>query len=208
MSAIAVIVADGCSIRLSLNPAESDRSNTRFIIISSWRAQSADFPNPRPQKLLRRGQVEMARPIKIGLCPGAEYGPAKRWLPERFAEVAAAVSAQSPVQWTLFGTAGDHDNGAVIEGMLGPACVNRIGKTTLSQLIAELRECALLLTNDTGTMHLATLLDVPVVAVFGSTEPRLTGPLGSRTSCHSTSGGVQPLFPSRMPDRFSVYESD
>jgi heptosyltransferase-2 len=117
-------------------------------------------------------------PIKIGLCPGAEYGPAKRWLPERFAEVAAAVSAQSPVQWTLFGTAGDHESGAVIEGMLGPACVNRIGKTTLSQLIEELRECALLLTNDTGTMHLATLLDVPVVAVFGSTEPRLTGPLG------------------------------
>ncbi len=52
---------------------------------------------------------------KIGLCPGAEYGPAKRWLPERFAEVAVAVSAQRPVQWILFGTAGDAEIGATIE---------------------------------------------------------------------------------------------
>ena len=137
------------------------------------------LPDPGPATVPTPRANRNGAPVKIGLCPGAEYGPAKRWLPERFAEVAAAVSAQSPVQWILFGTAGDHEGGAVIEGMLGPACVNRIGKTTLSQLIEELRECTLLLTNDTGTMHLATLLDVPVVAVFGSTEPRLTGPLGS-----------------------------
>jgi ADP-heptose:LPS heptosyltransferase len=56
--------------------------------------------------------------------------------------------------------------------------VNRIGQTTIQQLIDELRECRLLLTNDTGTMHLASLLGVPVVAIFGSTEPRMTGPLG------------------------------
>jgi heptosyltransferase-2 len=115
---------------------------------------------------------------KLGLCPGAEYGPAKRWLPERFAEVASRVSAQRPVQWILFGTSADAEIGAVIEGSLGTNCINRIGETTLDQLIAELRECTLLLTNDTGTMHLATILGVPVVAVFGSTEPRLTGPLG------------------------------
>jgi heptosyltransferase-2 len=117
--------------------------------------------------------------MKIGLCPGAEYGPAKRWLPERFAEVAAAVSSQIPAQWILFGTAADLDTGNVIATALGGNVVNRIGKTTLDQLVDELRECRLLLTNDTGTMHLATLLGVPVVAVFGSTEDRLTGPLGS-----------------------------
>jgi lipopolysaccharide heptosyltransferase II len=116
---------------------------------------------------------------KIGLCPGAEYGPAKRWLPERFAEVAVAVSAQRPVQWVLFGTSGDAEIGATIEASADPNCINRIGKTTMNELIAELSECALLLTNDTGTMHLATILAVPVVAVFGSTEPYLTGPLGS-----------------------------
>lgn len=117
-------------------------------------------------------------PIKIALCPGAEYGPAKRWLPERFAEVALAVAAAKTVQWILFGTAKDAAVGEQIATALGDHCVNRIGQTTLSELIAELRECQLLLTNDTGTMHLATLLGVPVVAIFGSTEPRLTGPLG------------------------------
>lgn len=117
-------------------------------------------------------------PVKLGLCPGAEYGPAKRWLPERFAEVAAAVAAQKPAQWHLFGTGGDEAIGQRIAEQLRERCVNRIGKTSLQDLIAELRGCRLLLTNDTGTMHLATLLGVPVVAIFGSTEQRLTGPLG------------------------------
>lgn len=111
---------------------------------------------------------------RIGLCPGAEYGPAKRWLPERFTAVAAATGGQ----WVLFGTARDAEVGAEIAAALGDQCLNLIGQTTLEQLIEELRKCRLLLTNDTGTMHLATLLGVPVVAVFGSTEPSLTGPLG------------------------------
>jgi heptosyltransferase II len=117
--------------------------------------------------------------LKIGLCAGAEYGPAKRWLPERFAEAAERISAQSSVQWMLFGTARDASAGAQIAAALGDHCVNRIGQTTLEQLIHELHDCRLLLTNDTGTMHLAALLGIPVVAIFGSTEPRLTGPLGN-----------------------------
>jgi len=116
--------------------------------------------------------------VKMALSPGAEYGPAKRWLPERFAEVAAAVSAKLSVQWILFGTPKDITVGETIATALGDSCINRIGQTTLEQLIDELRKCRLLLTNDTGTMHLASLLDVPTVAIFGSTDPRLTGPLG------------------------------
>src|SRR5205814_9924748 len=87
------------------------------------------------------------QPIKIGLCPGAEYGPAKRWFPERFAEVVVAVSAQRPVEWILFGTPDDAGIGATIEASVGNNCINRIGKTTMHDLIAELGECALLLTN-------------------------------------------------------------
>lgn len=114
----------------------------------------------------------------LGLCPGAEYGPAKRWLPERFAEAAKMIAEQRDVQWMLFGTKKDAAIGAEICKVLGDRCTNRIGQTTIEQLIDELRECRLLLTNDTGTMHLASLLGLPVVAIFGSTEPRLTGPLG------------------------------
>jgi len=141
-------------------------------------ARELGGPAEPPGWFMPRAELNGAT-AKIGLCPGAEYGPAKRWLPERFAGVAAAVSAQRPVQWVLFGTSGDTESGAIIEAALGANCLNRIGQTTLHELIAELSECALLLTNDTGTMHLATILGVPVVAVFGSTEPRLTGPLGS-----------------------------
>jgi lipopolysaccharide heptosyltransferase II len=120
-----------------------------------------------------------SQPLKIGLCAGAEYGPAKRWLPERFAEAVAKVSAQLSAQWILFGTKNDTAIGDQIAAAIGDRCVNRIGQTTLDQLIDELRQCRLLLTNDTGTMHLAALLGVPVVAIFGSTEPRLTRPLGN-----------------------------
>ena len=117
--------------------------------------------------------------MRIGLCPGAEYGPTKRWLPERFAEAAAKISAQLSAQWILFGTKNDTAIGQQIAATIGDCCMNRIGQTTLQQLIEELQQCRLLLTNDTGTMHLAALLGVPVVAIFGSTEPRLTGPLGN-----------------------------
>jgi len=115
---------------------------------------------------------------KIGLCPGAEYGPTKRWLPERFAEAAKTIAEQRDVQWMLFGTKRDAAIGEEICKVLGDRCTNRIGQTTIEQLIDGLRECRVLLTNDTGTMHLASLLGLPVVAIFGSTEPRLTGPLG------------------------------
>src|SRR5207249_8034765 len=106
-------------------------------------------------------------------------GPAKWLLPERFAEAAAKISARSSAQWILFGTKKEAEIGDQIVAAIGDHCVNRIGHTTLDQLIDELRECRLVLTNDTGTMHLAALLGVPVVAIFGSTEPRLTGPLGN-----------------------------
>jgi heptosyltransferase-2 len=114
----------------------------------------------------------------LGLCPGAEYGPAKRWLPDRFTEVASTIAAQQQIKWVLLGTAKDADVGAQIATALGENCLNRIGQTTVEQLIEELRACRLLLTNDTGTMHLAALLGVPTVAIFGSTEPALTGPIG------------------------------
>ena len=153
-----------------------EHHSLRFLRIA--RECGAETSNAQPatsNQLLAIGN----QPVRIGLCPGAEYGPAKRWLQERFAEVAAKISAQSSAQWVLFGTKNDAAMGDQIAAAINDHCVNRIGRTTLDELIDELRECRLLLTNDTGTMHLAALLSVPVVAIFGSTEPRLTGPLGN-----------------------------
>jgi lipopolysaccharide heptosyltransferase II len=151
----------------------------RFLRIArECGAEASNSENFRKQAF--NIQIAVAhQPMKIGLCAGADYGPAKRWFPERFAEVAANISAQSPAQWILFGTKKDMAIGDQIAAAIGDRCVNRVGHTTLDQLIDELRECRVVLTNDTGTMHLAALLGVPVVAIFGSTEPRLTGPLGN-----------------------------
>jgi heptosyltransferase-2 len=124
------------------------------------------------------GSASTPYQLKLGLCPGAEYGQAKRWLAERFAEVGSTISTQTGARWVLFGTKNDAAIGETIAAVLDDNCTNRIGQTTLEQLIDELRACRLLLTNDTGTMHLAALLGVPVVAIFGSTEPRLTAPPG------------------------------
>jgi lipopolysaccharide heptosyltransferase II len=161
------------TVREPRKPGPPEHHSLRFLRIA--RECGAETPNAQP--LSQTSNIKH-QTSKLGLCPGAEYGPAKRWLPERFAEVAAKVSAQSSAQWILFGTKNDMAIGDQIATAIGDHCVNRIGHTTLDQLIDELRECRLVLTNDTGTMHLAALLGVPVVAIFGSTEPRLTGPLG------------------------------
>ncbi len=176
----------------SPQPSPLDHQSARYLRIAQrCGAVTSNIQHPTPKSFASStSNIQIAasnqlstinyQPLKIGLCPGAEYGPAKRWLPERFAEVAVAVSAKLPVQWILFGTPKDSTVGETIARTLADSCVNRIGQTTLEQLIDELRECRVLLTNDTGTMHLASLLGVPTVAIFGSTDPRLTGPLGDR----------------------------
>ena len=115
---------------------------------------------------------------RIGVCPGAEYGPAKRWPAERFAAAMSEFQAKQPAEWILFGVAGDAPAGEAIASNCPFAVTNRIGRTSLDQLMDELAGCDALLTNDTGTMHLAAFLGVPTVAIFGSTEPALTSPLG------------------------------
>ncbi|MEP6822957.1 MAG: glycosyltransferase family 9 protein, partial [Chthoniobacterales bacterium] len=149
----------------------------------------------------------LSSPIKIGLCPGAEYGPTKRWLPERFAEAAAAVSAQRPAQWILFGTAAEVEIGKPIADAAAIPVTDLIGQTTLAQLIDELRTCDFLLTNDTGTMHLAAHLGVPTVALFGSTEPSLTGPLGPQHRVIRHHVACSPCFLRECPIDFRCMNS-
>jgi heptosyltransferase II len=115
-------------------------------------------------------------PGLAGLCPGAEYGPAKRW-PE-FGAAAREISDRLGVHWLIFGTAKERSISEKVAEILGPQATDLTGHTTLLELITQLRRCEVLLTNDTGTMHLAAFLGVPTVSIFGSTEPQLTGPLG------------------------------
>jgi heptosyltransferase II len=116
-------------------------------------------------------------PMVAGLCPGAEYGPAKRWT--EFGAAARRLSERNRLHWLIFGTAQEKPIGAVLMSALGKNATDLTGRTSLAELASQLRRCRVLLTNDTGTMHLASFLGVPTVAIFGSTEPALTGPLGS-----------------------------
>lgn len=145
-------------------------------------------------------QPKTGRPV-IALCPGAEYGSAKRWPVPRFREVIEALNARMDVEWILLGTAADRWLGEEIRG--GYANVrNLAGETTLQQLIETLRGVNALLTNDTGTMHLADFLGVPLVAVFGSTEPVLTGPRGARSRVIRQQVECSPCFLRECPIDF------
>jgi len=112
----------------------------------------------------------------VGVCPGAEYGPAKRWT--EFHEAAKRLSSEQNLHWLIFGTAKEQVFAQKLVDTLGANATDLTGKTTLLELMQHLRRCQLLLTNDTGTMHLAAHLGVPTVSIFGSTEPALTGPMG------------------------------
>ncbi len=113
----------------------------------------------------------------IGVSPGAAYGNAKRWIPERFAEVARGFGA--PV--LLFGSASERELCENVAGQLRHAHAearNLAGETTLREFIDLAAACRLFLTNDSGAMHVASALGVPTVAVFGATDDTTTGPTG------------------------------
>ncbi|MGV3772564.1 MAG: lipopolysaccharide heptosyltransferase II [Verrucomicrobiales bacterium] len=117
--------------------------------------------------------------LLLGINAGAEYGPAKRWPVERFIEAACQIGKVISCRWLLFGGKADQSLTSEIETALkgaGLRTYNLAGKTSLRELCAGLKSCQLLLTNDTGPMHVAAALGVPLVVPFGSTSPELTGP--------------------------------
>jgi len=117
----------------------------------------------------------------IGISPGAAFGTAKRWLPERFAEAAAKLASARRASIALFGSASERPLcEQVAQQLLGHDVVNYAGQTTLAQFIELAAGCELFLTNDSGAMHIASALGVPTVAVFGATDDTATGPTGSK----------------------------
>lgn len=125
--------------------------------------------------------IAAAGGLILGLNPGAEYGPAKRWPAEKFITAAQTIQQRTACRWIVFGGPADRELAGRIaagigsgEGTLPP--INVAGQTSLRELMALLKCCRVLLTNDTGPMHVAAALGTPVVVPFGSTSPELTGP--------------------------------
>jgi lipopolysaccharide heptosyltransferase II len=114
----------------------------------------------------------------IALQPGARWAN-KRWPAESFAELARQLAAHcTGARFVILGSAEDRPLGEVISRAEPERCLNLAGQTSLPEMVEWLRRCELMVTNDTGPMHVAVALGKPVVAMFGPTEPRRTGPYG------------------------------
>jgi heptosyltransferase-2 len=139
--------------------------------------------------------------MTVAICPGAEYGPAKRWPIENFLTIAHHFTAKHKARIVLLGAAGDALVAAELAAKL-PEAENRVGKTSLAEFMAALASARLVFCNDSGAMHVASVLGVPTVAVFGSTEPQLTGPLGSRAQVLRHHVPCSPCFLRECPIDF------
>jgi len=138
------------------------------------------------------------------LCPGAEYGPAKRWPTERYAEVARQVQQERQAQVVLVGAKVDLEVAKEVEEA-APGILNLTGQTSLEQLMRLLAGARVVLSNDSGAMHLASALGTRVVAIFGSTEDKLTGPIGpeERNLIHRYHVPCSPCFLRECPLDFA-----
>ena len=142
-----------------------------------------------------------ARPyaFRVAVGAGASYGSAKCWFPERFAETATRFQAEKDADIILFGTPGEVAvSNAIIAGMKHKP-VDLTGKTAIGDLPALLSQCHLFLGNDSGAMHVAAAVGLPVVAVFGPTDPEGTSPVTTRFSIVQQKPYCSPCFLKRCP---------
>jgi heptosyltransferase II len=143
--------------------------------------------------------------VVIGVNPGSTYGSAKRWLPERFAEVARRLIDRvrkdegKEAAVMILGAKGEEPLGKSIAALVETRSVVLSGTTTIRELMAATKRCRLLLTNDTGPMHIAAAFGVPVVAVFGPTDWRTTSPYGQEQSIVREPVDCAPCFLRECP---------
>jgi heptosyltransferase-2 len=117
----------------------------------------------------------------VGIAPGATYGAAKKWFPERFATVADRLIEEFSSQILLFGSAGDRESTQAVSRHANHALTDLSGVTTLREAISLISRCRLFISNDSGLMHVAGALGVPTLAIFGSTNPVTTSPPGEKS---------------------------
>lgn len=177
----------------------------RFMALAYEPDSPLPRPYPRPQlqidpqqrqNVLQRFSLALEQPV-LALCPGAEFGEAKRWPAEHYAAVAEEKIRDGWQIW-LFGSRHDHDGGEIIRSRLIPGLREEVhnlcGETSLAEAI-DLMSCAsAVVSNDSGLMHVAAALNRPLVGVYGSTSPEFTPPLADRVEIVRLGLDCSPCF--------------
>ncbi len=144
-------------------------------------------------------ELGLNRPERIAaFCPGAEYGPAKRWPAAHFASLAKKLANEGYALW-LFGSPKDHAVAEEIAQLAPGLCRNLCGATSLAQAVDLLAMCDLVVCNDSGLMHVAAALDRPIVALYGSSSPGFTPPLSDQADILSLNLDCSPCFKRECP---------
>lgn len=116
----------------------------------------------------------------VGFAPGAAFGPAKRWPPEQFAGLADRLIGALGADVLIFGSEAEKPLAEEIAGAMKHTPIILAGETSLRELLSLMAGCRLIVANNSGPMHLAAAMGIPLIAIFGSTDERATGPLGTR----------------------------
>ncbi len=171
-------------------------------------AEADDLPQIEPP-LLRVKQDEVERALQamglveaegriLALCPGAEFGPAKRWPASAYAELARHYLHKGWQVW-LFGSAKDREECQTIDQHTDGRCTDLSGRTSLAQVVALLSLADAVVSNDSGLMHVAAALQRPLAAVYGSTDPGFTPPLNSNSRVVRLGLDCSPCFKRECP---------
>lgn len=178
----------------------------RFVALALEKADQLpkDFPKPALQvsseqqiHTTAKFALTTTAPV-LALCPGAEFGAAKRWPVEYFAEIARQQLAAGWQVW-LFGSHKDQAITAEIQNLTQQACMDLAGKTTLAEAIDLLSLANIVISNDSGLMHIAAALQRSLVAIYGSSSPRFTPPLSDRVKILSIDLACAPCFQRECP---------
>ncbi len=178
----------------------------RYVALAYEMGQSLPQPLFRPSLItkqenindaLARYELSLASPILV-MCPGAEFGPSKRWPESYYAQVAMHYIAQGWQVW-IFGSAKDKEVAQSIQSLTQNKCVDLTGRTSLGDAIDLMSQAKMVLTNDSGLMHIAASLSRPLVAVYGSTSPTFTPPLSDNVSILQEKLTCSPCFKRTCP---------
>src|SRR3989339_539833 len=146
---------------------------------------------------LRKLGLTLDQPVAV-FCPGAEYGPAKRWPATYYADIAQRLRQRGYAVW-LIGSGKDKPVTDEIDRLSGAQCTNLCGRTDLGDALALLASTRLVISNDSGLMHLAAALDRPLLALFGSSSPQFTPPLSAQAQVIKLDIECSPCFKRECP---------